>query len=510
MKRKDTLLLLLLVLAKFILQYALIDATYDLHRDEFLHLDQANHLAWGYHSVPPLTSWLSWVIKLLGNGVFWVKFFPALFGALTLVVVWRSIGYLGGDLRAKLLGGFGVLFSVLLRLNTLYQPNSFDILSWTLVFYCLIRYLKDEQARYLYALAVALALGFLNKYNMVFLMLGLLPALLLSGQRTLFLRKELYLAGGLALVLVMPNLIWQYQNGFPVIHHMNELAATQLVNVKRFTFLSTQPLFFTGSLFVMLAGLWALWFYQPFSKLRSLFWTMIIVLSLYTWLKAKDYYAIGLYPIYIALGAVYVSSWLRQRWGQVVYVLLLASPVVYFAYTYDVLYPNKTPEYIVANHNRYQEMGVLRWEDGKDHELPQDFADMLGWHELAQKLDSVYASLDNPSSTLVLCDNYGQAGAVNFYGREGIRAASFNADYVNWFELDQPYTQLIRVITASAVKEEFAETAQYFNVAYVADSIANPFAREFGTSICVFQGTAVNINAIIKQEVEERQLSRQW
>ena len=113
MKPKDTALLILLVLTKFILQYVLIDAAYDLHRDEYLHLDQANHLAWGFHSVPPFTSWVSWLILLLGNGVFWVKFFPALFGALTLVVVWRSIDYLGGGTRAKLLGGFGVLFSVL-------------------------------------------------------------------------------------------------------------------------------------------------------------------------------------------------------------------------------------------------------------------------------------------------------------------------------------------------------------------------------------------------------------
>ncbi|MCU4156719.1 glycosyltransferase family 39 protein [Carboxylicivirga sp. A043] len=510
MKAKDTILLLLLVLAKFILQYTLIDGAYDLHRDEYLHLDQANHLAWGYHSVPPFTSWISLVIKFLGNGVFWVKFFPALFGALTLMVVWRSIKYLGGDLRAKLLGGFGVLFSVLLRLNTLYQPNSFDVLCWTLVSYFLIRYLKDEQPKYLYALAIVLAFGFLNKYNMAFLMLGLLPALLLSPQRTIFLRRELYLAGGLALLLVAPNLIWQYQNGFPVLHHMNELASTQLINVNRLTFLSTQPLFFTGSLFVIVAGLWSLWFYKPFNKFRSLFWLMIIVLTLYTYLKAKDYYAIGLYPIYIAVGSVYISRWFRQRWGQMAYAFLLASPIFYFVYTYDVLYPNKTPEYIMTNQSRYKEMGLLRWEDGKDHELPQDFADMLGWQELAQKLDAVHSHLDNQPSTLVLCDNYGQAGAVNFYGRQGIRAVSFNADYVNWFELEKPYTQLVRVISASVVEEEFRETAQYFNVAYVADSIANSYAREYGASICVFQDTDVNINEVIRQEVEERQLSRKW
>lgn len=69
------------ILLKFLLQYLLISPDYDLQRDEYLHLDMSNHLAWGYLSVPPLTSWVSYLIKLLVNSVFWVKFFPALFGA---------------------------------------------------------------------------------------------------------------------------------------------------------------------------------------------------------------------------------------------------------------------------------------------------------------------------------------------------------------------------------------------------------------------------------------------
>ena len=75
--------LFLFIILKFVLQYILIDDIYDLQRDEYLHLDQANHLAWGYLSVPPFTSWVAWLIKILGNSIFWVKFFPALFGTLT-------------------------------------------------------------------------------------------------------------------------------------------------------------------------------------------------------------------------------------------------------------------------------------------------------------------------------------------------------------------------------------------------------------------------------------------
>ena len=112
------------ILLKFVLQYVLIDPVYELHRDEFLHLDQAHHLAWGYTSVPPFTSWISWIILQLGNGVFWVKFFPALFGALTLLIVWKAIEELKGGWFALLLGTVSVVFSSLIRVNMLYQPNS--------------------------------------------------------------------------------------------------------------------------------------------------------------------------------------------------------------------------------------------------------------------------------------------------------------------------------------------------------------------------------------------------
>ena len=112
---KETLILLGFILAKFLLQYSLINPYYDLQRDEYLHLDQANHLAWGYLSMPPVTSWISYIIQLLGNSVFWIRSFPALFGALTIVVVWKTIQELKGNLFALILGATCVLLSALLR-----------------------------------------------------------------------------------------------------------------------------------------------------------------------------------------------------------------------------------------------------------------------------------------------------------------------------------------------------------------------------------------------------------
>ena len=97
------------IFLKFLLQYILISPEYDLQRDEYLHLDLGHHLAWGYLSVPPLTSWISKIIYLLGNSVFWIKFFPSLFGALTILVVWKAIEELKGNLFALILGATCVL-----------------------------------------------------------------------------------------------------------------------------------------------------------------------------------------------------------------------------------------------------------------------------------------------------------------------------------------------------------------------------------------------------------------
>ena len=101
MLRKKDIIFLLLISLKFILQYIIVDPLYELHRDEYLHLDQADHLAAGYISVPPFTAWNSWLIKLLGGGIFWVRFFPALWGAITVALVWKMAGYFAHDRRRR-------------------------------------------------------------------------------------------------------------------------------------------------------------------------------------------------------------------------------------------------------------------------------------------------------------------------------------------------------------------------------------------------------------------------
>ena len=183
--------------------------------------------------------------------------------------------------------------------------------------------------------------------------------------------------------------------------------------------------------------------------------------------------------------------------------IAIAIPVLVFIPIYNIAFPNKSPKYIIEHSSKYKELGLLRWEDGKDHLLPQDYADMLGWKELAKKVDSIYIEIANPNQTLILCDNYGQAGAINYYTKEGIKAVSFNADYINWFNLDRQYINLIRVKNFKEKDTELIETSPYFNAAFVADSITNPYAREYKTMIFAFTGAKVDVNKRIEKEIEE-------
>lgn len=485
---------------KFLLHYLLISPEYELHRDEYLHLDQANHPAWGYLSVPPVTSWIALIIRWLGNSAVAVRFFPAFFGALTILIVWKTVDELKGNLFACSLAALGLVFCVLLRLNQLFQPNSLDVLCWTTLYYVLIKYINTNANRWLYVFGVVFAVGFLNKYNIVFLLIGLLPAILLTEQRRLLLNRHVYLAMLVSLLLMMPNLNWQYQHGFPVIHHMKLLAETQLVNVNRVDFFKEQLLFFVGSLIVLIAGLYGLLVYKPFLKYRLFFFVLFFTLTAFTYFSAKGYYTIGVYPIYLAFGSVFIAVKIRSGWLQ---IALTALPILLFIPLYEVAFPNKRPEEIVRHPERYKQLGLLRWEDGKDHALPQDFADMLGWRELAARVDAVYASSPDPEKTLVLCDNYGQAGAINYYTQQKIRAVTFNADYINWFDFDKKYNHLIRVKNAGETVDELNESGPLFVKAYVADSVRNSFAREHGATIFIFEFAKVDINQRLAKEIEQ-------
>src|SRR6476660_1177455 len=119
LSRQNKLIIFLAVL-KIIIPYFLQNPIYEPHRDELLYLAEGHHMAWGFMEVPPLLSLFSWLTNLLGDGMFWIKLWPSLFGAATFIVCARIIQSLGGKSFAIVLIFLPFIFGVYLRLFFLF------------------------------------------------------------------------------------------------------------------------------------------------------------------------------------------------------------------------------------------------------------------------------------------------------------------------------------------------------------------------------------------------------
>ena len=162
---KSTTLIYVLALLKFVLPFLLQHSAYGLHRDEFLYLAEGRHLAWGYLELPPVLSLLSWVTDVMGGSLFWVKFWPALGGALTYVLVGRIILLIGGGRWALVIGFLPFVFGYFMHVHFILQPNFLEMFFCTLMVYGVIRYLRTKENRGLYITGIGFGLGMMSKYS---------------------------------------------------------------------------------------------------------------------------------------------------------------------------------------------------------------------------------------------------------------------------------------------------------------------------------------------------------
>jgi len=310
----------------------------------------------------------------------------------------------------------------------------------------------------------------------------------------------------LSLIMVAPNLWWQYENNFPVIWHLSTLSKTQLVHVNRWDFLIDQIFFFSGAHLVLLAGFISFFIYRPFKKYRFLFWTLVLTLCFYSFLRAKSYYAMGLYPIFIGFGAVYIEHLLSKGWKQKLRPVFLLIPILIIIPLFQFLLPVLSPKKIAEKHELFQSMGMLRWEDGKNHLIPQDYADMVGWQELARIVDKAFEQVPDKHSTLIHCDGYGMAGSINFYAeQEYTEALTMEADYLNWYPLDQ--MRIENVILVKGPWDEDPERKRestLFDTVTLVGTVSNEFARDKGTKVYLLSGAKQDIGVILKDEIEKK------
>lgn len=479
---------IVLAALKLVLPFFLQDPSYELHRDEYLYYAQGQHLDFGYLENPPMIGLFAWISSWFGGSFFWIKLWSALFGALTLLAVAGIVRELGGGLYALGVAALGMIFTGYLRVHFLFQPNFLEIFFWTLAAYFLVLFINTHHNKYLYLLSAALALGWWSKYSVLFFIVAVLISFLLTRYRRLFVKTEFWKAVGLGLLIVLPNVLWQYQHHWPLVHHMNELRETQLRYIDRGDFLKQQILMLLPVLFVWIGGL--IWYLRR-REYRVLGLMYLCVVGLLMMGSGKGYYTLGAYPMLLAAGGVWLErttvrrAWLRA--ANVALILILSLPFV------PLLLPMEKPADMAAFNHQYkiEELGLLKWEDQENHPLQQDFADMLEWRELAQKCERAYEQLPPPvkKNTVVYCRSYGQAGALKYYGRDPeFRAKVFsdNGTFLLWIPDSVHFEHLLFVGREMPEKDD--EVFQHFSRVSVLDSINNPLSRQHGDKIILFEG----------------------
>ena len=455
------------------------------HRDEFLYLALGRHLDTGYWSNPPLMGLISALSQQLpGNSIFTTRFFPALSGAFLVILTGLITKELGGKRFAQLFACLGLISSILfLRTSSMLMPVPFDILFWTISLYFLLKYVNTKRSKFILIIGITIGIGLLNKYNIGFLAVAILLAIPFTNYRVLYKNSFSWLAIFIAVMLLLPNLLWQFQHHFPVIGHLNELVRTQLVNVNRINIITDQFFLLTGSSILWFPGLFWLLRSAKVKEFRIFGLIYLIVLGIFIILRGKSYYTAGLYPFLVAAGGVYWENALKRNYSKLFtlgIVLLINFSIVPIGIPVF-----NTKGLISFFRGIHQKTGVevaTRWEDGRIHPLPQDYADMLGWDELAKLVIKACDTMKDKSQIMLYGENYGEAGSIEHYTRSlGYGpACSFSDSYLLWApdSISKKKTVFIYINSEMGqdVRNLFAQIDSL-------GSITNKYAREFGTSV---------------------------
>ncbi len=493
-----------------LLVHLLTYSNFELHRDAYLYYAQSEHLSWGYISVPPGTAFICKLATLIfGNSVFGLRFFPALIGAASVLVIGLAVLELGGRGGAISLASLGFLLSPsFLHVNALMQPVCFDLFYWLLSGYFILVLIKRQNPKMWIWIGLVFGLAFLNKYSIVFFYVGFAISLLISRHRLLYWSKYFIMGLFLGLIIILPNVLWQFQHNWPVLHHMSELRETQLVHVLLLDFIIDQFLMNLQAVFLWLLAILLLLFYKPEIKFRIFGFIYILVIALLMLGSGKSYYSLGLYPILLVFGAYFIEKYSQKYFSFVFGVL-----IVFMGFTlYASLYFDGVP---LITFEKAMRKGGFRWEDGVYHDLPQDMADMTGWKEIGQKVSAVYSGLgeENRNNCDIYCYHYGQAGAVMFYGKKiNIpQPISFNGSFVFWSpdSLTKKYMIWVHSDMSTDMNPD-SLLPQLFQKAELVSTIDNNNFRENGTRIYLCEYPTEGYKASYKRRISDakRQYNR--
>ncbi|WP_067535253.1 glycosyltransferase family 39 protein [Nocardia crassostreae] len=379
---------------------------YGYHRDKFYFLAAGRRLDWGYPDQPPLVPLIARAMSAIDADSLVLLRIPAL-AAATLVVICAGLmaRELGGGRLAQTLAAAAVASAaVLMGGGHQHGTTIFDLAAWSVIVLTVLRLLRpDSDRRWWLVVGLAAGVGLQNKALLVIPILVLALVLAALGPREIFATKYFPLAIGLAALIWAPYLWWQAANGWPVWEHSRAIASGSSGT-------SDTPLTFVllqfgliGPLLVPLwiFGLWRLWRerrYRAFAVAYAVLFLVFLVTG------GKAYYLAGMYPILLAAGAVGLEPRLAESraWRAAVASVVAVSAVVSALLFLPVL-----------------PVGTLR--DSPVLAVNYDAGEMVAWPEFVAQVAATRARVA-PDAEL-LTANYGEAGAIEFYGaRYGLPA----------------------------------------------------------------------------------------
>ena len=417
-KKKFTNLTAVIVLLAVIkVLFHLILPEYGYLRDEFYYISIGDQFSFFNLDMLPLSPlYIKMFTTLLGYSIKTVHLASSLLGASALVLTCLITKELGGRSYAVIISGVFIFFSGFTPFGSVFTYDSMDFLIVVAALYCLVRIIKTENEKlWLYA-GFILGLGLFNKLTILFYGLAILISLLLVPQRKMFKKQEIWFAGIIALLFLVPYLIWQSQNGW----YFLEFASNYSGGV---SYLASFPEFIWNqilpnniiSLPIWLTGLYLLLFSNRWKKYRFFGIMYLFLFILFYLIGAKFYFLIPMYTVLISAGSIKMEEKFNHSKN-----LKLAVPILYIILSLPLL-PMMVPVLPVSDFIKYAEiLGVdagVKFENNRINNLPQYFADRFGWEELVQDISKEFHSISEEeiSNAGIMTNNWGIASAVHFY-----------------------------------------------------------------------------------------------
>jgi Dolichyl-phosphate-mannose-protein mannosyltransferase len=466
-----------------LLLHLLVITHYGIFRDELYYLACADHLAWGYVDHPPLSIAILWLTRaVLGDSLWAIRLPPALAFAATVALTGWLTREAGGKRGAQILAMLIVLLTpVYLGVGHYFSMNAFDTLLWTLALCLLMRLLVAPRPELWLWLGITLGLGLLNKISVLWLLAGITVGLLCTPYRRVFATPGPWIAAVVAGVLFLPHVVWQVHNGWPTREFIHNATTLKMAAVPPAQFLLAQllqmnplfaPLWLTGLLWSLTSRASGRW------RVGGIVFLTVMVILLVNG-KSRSMYLAPAYPVLFATGAVAWERWWKARkWDwmpPLAFGLLLAGGIASLPFALPVLPVTRYIRYSAA-------IGIKppQEEKGMAPLLPQFYADMHGWEEMAEAVARVYHELppSQQAECAIYASNYGEAGAIDYFGKKyGLpRAICAHNNYWLWGTQGWNGSTLIVLNTMSAQSQEQFDSVR--QVAAVPNPLGMPYEQD--------------------------------